>query len=67
MSEEVGVGLTIAEKLSGLIAILIGVITIYFTYSSPPSGYVEPFSGIFLVAGFVLIAVGVVLVLARAE
>lgn len=67
MSEEVGSGLTIAEKLSGLIAILIGAITIYFTYASPPSGYVKPFSGIFLVAGSVLVAVGIVLVLARAE
>ena len=67
MSEEVGSGLTIAEKLSGLIALLIGAIIIYFTYVSPPSGYVKPFSGIFLVAGFVLIAVGIVLVLARAE
>ena len=67
MSEEVGTGLAIAEKLSGLVAILIGAITIYFTYTSPPSGYVKPFSGIFLVAGFVLLAVGIVLVLARAE
>lgn len=67
MSEEVGTGLAIAEKLSGLIVILIGAITIYFTYTSPPSGYVKPFSGIFLVAGFVLMAVGIVLVLARAE
>lgn len=67
MSEEVGTGLTIAEKLSGLIVILIGAITIYFTYTSPPSEYVKPFCGIFLVAGFVLIAVGIVLVLARAE
>lgn len=67
MSEEVGAGLTIAEKLSGLIAILIGATIIYFTYTSPPSGYVKPFSGIFLVAGFVLIVVGIVLVLARAE
>lgn len=67
MSEEVGSGLTIAEKLAGLIALLIGAIIIYFTYASPPSGYVRPFSGIFLVAGFVLLAVGIVLVLARAE
>ena len=67
MSEEIGTGLTIAEKLSGLIAILIGATTIYFTFTSPPSGYVEPFAGIFLVAGLALIAVGVVLVLARAE
>ncbi|UCF58610.1 MAG: hypothetical protein JSV15_05980 [Candidatus Bathyarchaeota archaeon] len=67
MSKEVGTGLAIAEKLSGLIVILIGAITTYFTYTSPPSGYVKPFSGIFLVAGFVLMAVGIVLVLARAE
>ena len=67
MSEEIGAGLTIAEKLSGLIAVLIGAATIYFTYTSPPSGYVESFSGIFLVAGFVLVVVGVVLLLARAE
>ena len=67
MSEEVGSGLAIAEKLSGLVTILIGAIIIYFTFTSPPSGYFKPFSGIFLVAGFVLIVVGIVLVLARAE
>ncbi len=72
MSEE-PTGLMIAEKFFGLIAILIGAITVYYTYASPPDPLppgVPPggwFSGIFIIAGFVLIAVGVFLMLAKTE
>ncbi len=67
MSEEIGTGLAIAEKLSGLIVLLIGAVTLYFTAIGLPSGYIESFSGVFLAAGFALVAVGVALLLARAE
>ena len=67
MSEEIGTGLTIAEKLSGLIALLIGAATLYFTATDLPSGFIESFSGVFLAAGLGLVAVGIALLLARAE
>ncbi len=67
MSEEKPIGLTIAEKFFGLMVILIGALTVNFTYVDPPEGLVAPFSGVFIAAGLVLIAVGVFLVLAKTE
>jgi hypothetical protein len=68
---EAPVGLTIAEKFFGLIAIIIGALTAYYTYVSPPesppavpSGWL---SSIFIAAGFVLIGIGVFLMLAKTE
>ena len=69
---EAPAGLTIAEKFFGLIAIIIGALTVYYTYVSPPD--LPPgvpsgvwFSSIFIVAGFLLIAVGVFLMIAKVE
>ena len=67
MSEEKPIGLTVAEKFFGLIVILIGAVTAYTTHNDPPGGIVAPFSEIFIAAGFVLIAVGIFLVLAKTE
>ena len=67
MSEEKPIGLTIAEKFFGLLVILVGVITVYVTYTNPPGGVVAPFSSLFIVAGLALIAIGIFLVLAKAE
>ena len=67
MSEEKPIGLSIAEKFFGLLVILIGALTINFTYNDPPGDAVAPFSGIFIAAGFVLIATGVFFVLAKTE
>ena len=67
MSEEKPIGLTIAEKFFGLVVILIGALTVNFTYNDPPEDIVAPFSGIFIAAGFALIAIGVFLVLAKTE
>jgi len=67
MSEEKPIGLTIAEKFFGLVVVLIGVLTVNFTYNDPPEGIVAPFSPIFIVAGFVLIAIGIFLVIAKTE
>ena len=67
MSEEKPIGLTIAEKFLGLLVILIGALTINFTYNDPPEDVVAPFSGIFIAAGIVLIAIGVFLILAKTE
>ena len=67
MSEEKPLGLTVAEKFFGLLVILIGALTVNFTYDNPPDDIVAPFSGIFIAAGFALIAIGILLVLAKTE
>ena len=68
---EAPVGLTIAEKFFGLIAIIIGALTAYYTYISPPKSPPAVPSGwlpsIFITAGFVLIGIGVFLILAKVE
>jgi len=69
VSKQVPVGLTVVEKFFGLLAIAIGVLLVYFTSSSPPvSGeQVVNYSFLFIIAGLALVALGVFLVLARAE
>jgi uncharacterized membrane protein len=67
MSEEKPIGLAAAEKLFGLLLVLIGAITAYVTYNNPPGGAAAPFSFIFIACCFVLIAVGILLILAKAE
>ena len=67
MSEEKPIGLAVAEKFFGLLLILLGAVTAYVTYNNPPGGEVAPFSFIFIGGGFVLIAIGIILVLAKAE
>ncbi len=70
---EAPAGLEIAEKFFGLIAIIIGALTVYYTYTSPPSSLPPGvpsgvwFSSIFIAAGLVLVGVGVFLMLARVE
>ena len=67
MSEEKPIGLTVAEKFLGLLVILIGALTVNFTYNDPPENVVAPFAGVFIVAGIALIAIGVFLILAKTE
>jgi len=67
MSEEKPIGVAVAEKFFGLILVLIGALIAYITYSNPPGGGVAPFSFIFIGGGFALIAIGILLVLAKAE
>lgn len=59
------IGLAVAEKFFGLLIILIGVIAIYVTYTN--IGSVGSYPGIFILAGFALIAFGVFLILVKAE
>ena len=65
MSEEAPLGLTVAEKFFGLLVMVLGIITVYYTMTSPPTGDVAPFSGVFAAAGFMLIAVGVFLMFSK--
>ena len=65
MSTEVPIGLTIIEKLLGLIIILIGVVAFYVTYTNMAS--IGPLPILFLAAGLVLIALGAFILIAKAE
>ncbi|UCE43705.1 MAG: hypothetical protein JSV57_04960 [Candidatus Bathyarchaeota archaeon] len=69
---ETPAGLGIAEKFFGLIVLIIGALTVYYTYLSPPDlppgvPSVGGFISIFIIAGFLLIAVGIFLMIAKAE
>jgi len=63
--ESAPVGLTIMEKLIGLIMIAVGAITFYVTYTNLAS--VGANSMLFLAAGLVLVILGVVLFIARTD
>jgi len=65
VSEEAPIGLTVAEKFFGLLVMVLGIITVYYTVTSPPTGDVAPFSGIFTAAGFILIGIGVFLLFSK--
>ena len=67
MSGEAPVGLTVAGKFVGLLIIVIGVIMVYVTHTNPPAQPVATYSGIFVAVGIGLIALGVFLILAKAE
>ena len=65
MSKEAPVGLTIMEKLIGLLMIAIGALTFYVTYTNLGSAGGNPI--LFLAAGLVLVVLGAFLLIARAE
>jgi len=67
MSEEVPAGLLIAEKIFGIILIIIGAFITYITATNPPTGDAGMFSSIFIVVGFVILGIGVLLVIAKNE
>ena len=69
MSKQAPAGLTVAEKFFGLLTIIVGVILVYFTYTSPPTsgGQVANYSFIFMIAGLALIAFGIFLLLVKSE
>ena len=64
MSSTPPMGLTIMEKLLGLIMMFIGAITFYVTYTNLTSA---PNPVFFLVAGLILSVLGIFLILAKAE
>jgi len=69
MSKQAPISLTLAEKLSGLVTIIVGALLVYFTYTSPPAsgGQVANYSFVFLISGLALIVFGIFLLLAKAE
>ena len=66
MSEEMPLRLTIAEKLIGLILIIIGAIVTYYSLN-PPAGDISNFSNIFVAVGLVVVATGLFLFIVKSE
>jgi hypothetical protein len=66
MSMDMPIGLTVVEKLFGLILIIVGAIVTYFSIN-PPAGDISHFAGIFAVAGVVVLGIGIFLLLTKAE
>ncbi|MFB0567136.1 MAG: hypothetical protein ACETVM_00930 [Candidatus Bathyarchaeia archaeon] len=58
-------GLTIMEKLIGFFIMLIGIIIFYVTYANLSSVGSHPI--IFLVAGLILMGLGIVMLIAKTE
>ena len=52
MSEDVPMKLTLAEKLIGLVLIIVGALTTYYSLNLPP-GETSEFSGIMIIIGSV--------------
>jgi hypothetical protein len=67
MSEEVPTGLLVAEKIFGIVLIIMGAIITYLTASSPLTGDTVMFSGIFIIVGIVILAIGIILLIAKNE
>jgi len=69
MSKQMPIGLIVAEKLFGLLTLIVGALLVYFTFTSPPEsgGRVVEYSFVFIIAGLALVIFGIFLLLARAE
>jgi len=66
MSEEGGgFGITLAEKFFGLIIIIVGAMTMYYTFTS--TGALNDYLGFFGFLSIFLLAIGVFLVIAKTE
>jgi chemotaxis signal transduction protein len=64
MSTDTPIGLTVAEKLFGLIFIIIGAIIAYSSIN-PPAGDISHFTGIFTLIGVVIAVIGLFLFIAK--
>jgi len=69
VSGEAPLGLTVAEKLCGLLSIFLGGAIVYFTVVDPPmiGGRVESYSFAFLIGGLILVILGILLLLVKTE
>ena len=66
MSGDMPIGLTVVEKVFGLIFIIMGTIIAYFSIN-PPAGDISHFAGIFTAAGLAVAVVGVFLLITKTE
>jgi hypothetical protein len=65
MSEEGGFGITAAEKFFGLILIIVGALATYFTLTSTQA--LGAYTGFFGFLSIIILAVGLFLIIAKAE
>jgi len=65
MSEEGGFGLVVAEKFFGLILIVIGALTTYYTVTSTQA--LRDYTGFFGLLSIIVLALGVILIIAKIE
>jgi hypothetical protein len=62
---EAPLGLTIMEKIIGFFVMIIGMIIFYVTYNNLSS--LESYPIIFLIAGSILIGLGILMLIAKTE
>ena len=65
MSEEGGFGLVVAEKFFGLMLIIIGALSTYYTLTSTQA--LRDYTGFFGFLSVIVLAVGVILIIAKVE
>ncbi len=65
MSEEGGFGLVVAEKFFGLILIVIGALTTYYTFTSTQA--LRDYTAFFGFLSVIVLALGVILIIAKVE
>jgi hypothetical protein len=65
MSEEGGFGLVVAEKFFGLILIVIGALSTYYTVTSTQA--LRDYTGFFGFLSVIVLALGVILIIAKVE
>jgi hypothetical protein len=65
MSEEGGFGLVVAEKFFGLILIIIGSLSTYYTFTSTQA--LRDYTGFFGFLSIIVLAIGVILIIAKIE
>jgi hypothetical protein len=65
MSEEVGFGLTVAEKFFGLILLIVGALATYYTFTSTQA--LGDYTGFFGFLSIILLVLGIILITAKTE
>ena len=66
MSEDAPMKLTLAEKIIGLVLIIVGALTTYYSLNSPP-GDINEFSGVLVIMGLVVAITGFFLLIVKGE
>jgi hypothetical protein len=66
MTEDRPMILMIIEKLLGLTLVIIGAL-VAFDSTNPPAGDISQFSGIFTLVGIIILAAGVILLIAKTK
>jgi len=65
MSEEGGLGVTVAEKFFGIIVLIVGILATYFTYLTAPA--LGSFAGFFGFLSVAVIVLGLLMITAKTE